>query len=77
MNNRRAFIIGIKSTKLSLKEKIFIKRYKHWGIILFTRNIKSIRQINRIFDPEYDNEQIDRLYANWQKAVKRSMNWSN
>ena len=40
-------------------------------------DIKSIRQINRIFDPKYDSEQIDRLYANWQKAVKRSMNWSN
>ena len=44
MNNRRAFIIGIKSTKLTSREKIFIKKYKPWGIILFTRNIKSIKQ---------------------------------
>ena len=44
MNNRRSFIIGIKSTKLSKKEKNFLKRYKPWGVILFARNIKNIRQ---------------------------------
>ena len=44
MNNRRSFIIGIKSTKLSLKEKIFLRRYKPWGVILFTRNISNIKQ---------------------------------
>ena len=57
MNNRRAFIIGIKSTKLSSKEKKFLIKYKPWGVILFTRNIKSIKQtfkltssIRRIFN---------------------------
>ena len=44
MNNRRSFIVGIKSTKLSKKEKYFLKKYKPWGVILFTRNIKSIKQ---------------------------------
>ena len=44
MNNRRSFIVGIKSTKLSHKEKLFLKKYKPWGIILFTRNIKNIKQ---------------------------------
>ena len=44
MNNRRSFIVGIKSSKLSTKEKIFLKKYKPWGIILFTRNIKNIKQ---------------------------------
>ena len=44
MNNRRAFIVGIKSTKLSKKEKLFLNNYKPWGIILFTRNIKNIKQ---------------------------------
>ncbi len=48
MNNRRSFITGIKSTKLSLKEKIFIKKYKPWGIILFTRNIKDIQQTQKL-----------------------------
>ena len=48
MKNRKAFIIGIKTTKLSLKEKFFIKKYKPWGIILFTRNIKSIKQTRKL-----------------------------
>ena len=44
MNNRRSFIVGIKSTKLSLREKNFLKIYKPWGVILFTRNIRNINQ---------------------------------
>ena len=44
MNNRRSFIVGINSTKLSSKEKFFLKLYKPWGVILFTRNIKNINQ---------------------------------
>ena len=44
MNNHRSFIVGIKSIKLSAKEKLFLKKYKPWGIILFTRNIKNINQ---------------------------------
>ena len=44
MNNRRSFIVGIKSTKLSLREKNFLKIYKPWGVILFTRNISNINQ---------------------------------
>ena len=44
MNNRRSFIVGIKSTKLSIKEKNFLRKYKPWGVILFTRNIRNIDQ---------------------------------
>ncbi len=44
MNNRRSFIVGIKSTKLLTKEKDFLKKYKPWGVILFTRNVKNIEQ---------------------------------
>ena len=44
MNNRRSFITGIKSEKLTKKEKFFLKKYKPWGVILFTRNIKNISQ---------------------------------
>ena len=44
MNNRRSFIIGIKSTKLSTPEKKFLKIYKPWGVILFSRNIKNTKQ---------------------------------
>ena len=48
MNNRRSFIIGIKSTKLNLREKNFIRKYKPWGVILFTRNIKDIKQAKQL-----------------------------
>ena len=44
MNNRRSFIVGIKSTNLLSKEKKFLKKYKPWGVILFSRNIKNIKQ---------------------------------
>lgn len=44
MKNRKSFIVGIKSTKLNNKEKIFLRKYKPWGVILFTRNIKNINQ---------------------------------
>ena len=50
MNNRRSFIIGIKSTILSVKEKSFIEQYKPWGIILFSRNIKSLKQTRKLTD---------------------------
>ena len=48
MNNRRSFIIGIKSTKLSPREKNFLRKYKPWGVILFTRNIKDIKQTKEL-----------------------------
>ena len=48
MNKRRSFITGIKSTSLSIKEKIFINKYKPWGIILFSRNIKSLSQTKKL-----------------------------
>ena len=44
MNNHRSFVCGIKGKKLSDKERSFLIKYKPWGIILFSRNIKSIKQ---------------------------------
>ena len=44
MNNRRSFVVGIKSKNLSQKEKNFLRKYKPWGIILFSRNIHNINQ---------------------------------
>ena len=44
MNNRRSFIVGLKSLKLTKKESLFLRKYKPWGVILFTRNIKNIKQ---------------------------------
>ena len=48
MNNRRSFIVGIRSLKLSSKEKLFLKKYKPWGVILFTRNIRTIEQTSKL-----------------------------
>jgi len=50
MNNRRSFITGIKTTTLSEKEKKFLIYYKPWGVILFSRNIKSIKQTKKLTD---------------------------
>jgi len=50
IKNRRSFITGIKSFILSKKEKKFLKNYKPWGIILFSRNIKSINQCRKLTD---------------------------
>ena len=50
MNNRRSFITGIKSTTLSVKEKQFILKYKPWGVILFSRNIISLKQAKKLTD---------------------------
>jgi len=45
---RKSFICGIKSTKLSNKEYLFIKKNKPWGIILFQRNINNINQVKKL-----------------------------
>ena len=50
IKNRKAFIVGLKSYKLSNKEKLFLKQHKPWGVILFSRNIKCV--ISVTFDPE-------------------------
>ena len=48
MINRRSFIIGLKSTKINTNEKKFLKKFKPWGIILFSRNIKNIYQTRKL-----------------------------
>ena len=48
IKKRKAFICGIKGKKLSQKEILFLKKYKPWGIILFSRNIHSIKQTQRL-----------------------------
>ena len=42
---KKAIIISIKGYYLSTKEKMLIKNEKPWGLILFKRNIKSLRQV--------------------------------
>ena len=44
----RSFICGIKSFKLSKQEIVFLKKYKPWGIILFSRNIRTIKQTQKL-----------------------------
>ena len=48
MISRRSFISGIKGLKLSNKEIIFLDKYKPWSIILFSRNLKNIKQIKKL-----------------------------
>ena len=48
INKRRRFITGIKGIKLSQKEIVFLKKYKPWGVILFSRNIISISQTQKL-----------------------------
>ncbi len=50
ISNRKAFIVGIKSLKLTNAEKVFLKTHKPWGVILFLRNIKSIKQTKNLTD---------------------------
>jgi beta-N-acetylhexosaminidase len=45
MINRRSFITGIKGIKLTNYEIKFLSKYKPWGVILFSRNLKNINQI--------------------------------
>ena len=48
MINRRCFITGIKGKSLTRNEIIFLNKYQPWGVILFTRNIKSINQTKKL-----------------------------
>jgi len=50
IKNRKAFIVGIRSLKLTRDEKIFLKTHNPWGVILFLRNIKSIKQTKYLTD---------------------------
>ena len=48
--NRKAIIFGIKGYQLLKKEKLFFKRTKPWGIILFSRNIKNLSQLKSLIN---------------------------
>ena len=56
ISKRRSFIIGIKGKKLTKQEIIFLRKYKPWGIILFSRNIDNLDQIKQLV------KQIKRLF---------------
>ena len=48
--NKRAIIFGIKGYKLTNKEKKLFKKTKPWGIILFSRNIRDIHQLENLIN---------------------------
>jgi len=48
IKNRKAIIFGVSSYELKKNEKIFLKKIKPWGIILFSRNIKSLEQLRKL-----------------------------
>ncbi len=50
IKNKKAIIFGIKSYYLTNKEKIFLKKSKPWGIIIFSRNVKNITQLKKLID---------------------------
>ena len=45
---KKAIIISIKGYKLSKKEKSLLANERPWGLILFKRNIKSLKQIKKL-----------------------------
>ena len=48
MINRKCFITGLKGTKLRKQELIFLKKYRPWGVILFSRNLRNTEQIKSL-----------------------------
>ena len=45
---KKAIIISLKSYKISSREKKLLSTEKPWGLILFKRNIKSLKQIKNL-----------------------------
>ena len=48
--NRKAIIFGVRGYSLKKDEKLFLRKAKPWGIILFSRNIKNIHQLKLLID---------------------------
>ena len=47
---KKAIIVSIKSFRLSKTERLLLSKEKPWGLILFKRNIKSIKQIKSLIN---------------------------
>ncbi len=37
--------------------------------------IEQIREVSRVFEPQIDKEERDKLYAGWKRAVERAKGW--
>ena len=70
ISKRRAFIVGIKGYKLTNKEISFLRKYRPWGIILFTRNIKSIEQ-TRLLTEKIKSIFKDKKLSNYDRSRRR------
>jgi glycerol kinase len=46
------------------------------GYWRFPDDIEHIRRVERVFKPQMDAEQRERLYSGWKKAVERSCQWA-
>ena len=58
---RKSAIVSISKTRLSKKEKKILRKYKPWGVILFSRNIKSGNQLRKLTS-EIRKLMLDRNY---------------
>ena len=58
---RKAIILGISGTKLTIEEKYILKKKKPWGIILFSRNIKDLFQLKFLIN-DIKNNISDKKY---------------
>ena len=67
IKNRKAFIVGLKSYRLSNKEKIFLQKHRPWGVILFSRNINTIQQTKNLTD---NIKKSYRAYKNIDEKIK-------
>ena len=45
---KKAIIISIKGYQLTQKERMLLEKEKPWGLILFKRNIQSLKQLKRL-----------------------------
>ena len=47
---RKAIITSVAGESLTLKEKVSLRKYKPWGLILFKRNISSFAQTKKLIN---------------------------
>ena len=70
---KKAIIISIQGSKLSQKEKILLSKEKPWGVILFKRNLKSLRQIKSLIleiKKSPVNLKFKDYYENYKKFLR-------
>jgi glycerol kinase len=48
------------------------------AIYLWTESdIRTFRGVEKVFEPAMEQTERDKLYSGWQKALKRSMHWTD